>query len=241
MSKPKISLVTVCRNNLSDVQHTAASVFAQTFTDYEYIIVDGASTDGTVEWLRTQSDIRWVSEPDKGIYDAMNKGVHMAKGEWILFLNARDTLFHNEVLQQIAPFLQNEYGLVYGDIVKERKGREIIKQAEQPHNSHRMFCCHQALFTRTDLLRQTPYDCTHPFSADFKFVKQMYLQGIPILHVSQVIARFDTHGISHTHLTEGLQDNIAVIRELDTRWWNRFCFISRLQCKILWTQLRHIR
>ena len=123
------------------MQHTATSVFAQTFTDYEYIIVDGASTDGTVEWLRTQSDIRWVSEPDKGIYDAMNKGVQMAKGEWILFLNARDTLFHNEVLQQIAPFLQNEYGLVYGDIVKERKGREIIKQAEQPHNSHRMFCC----------------------------------------------------------------------------------------------------
>lgn len=241
MYKPKITIITVCRNVLPNVQRTAESVKEQTFTDYEYIIVDGASTDGTVEWLRTQKDITWCSEPDQGIYDAMNKGVRMAQGEWVIFMNAGDTFYDAHVLQHVAPSLQSEYGLVYGDIIKERKGRDIIKHAEPPHNAHRMFFCHQALFTRTALLSQTPFDTKHKLSADFKFVKQMYQQGVPMLHVAQVIARFDTHGVSNTRLTDGLEDNIAVIREVDTNRWERAWFIFRLQFKILWTRLRHIR
>ncbi len=241
MYNPKISVITVCRNALADVQRTAASVRVQTYTNYEYIFVDGASTDGTVEWLKGQEGIVWHTEPDKGIYDAMNKGVRMAKGEWVIFLNAGDTFYDKEVLQSIAPYLKTEYGLVYGDIAKERKGKEIIKCAELPHNSHRMFCCHQALFTRADLLRDTPFDITHKLSADFKFVKQMYLKSVPMCYVPKVIARFDTHGVSHTRMTDGLEDNIAVIREVDTNFWVRMCFIFRLQFKILWTRLRHIR
>ena len=241
MYNPRISIITVCRNALADVRRTAASVREQTYANYEYIIVDGASTDGTVEWLREQEGIIWLSEPDKGIYDAMNKGVRMAKGEWVIFMNAGDTFYNNDVLQNIAPYLKSEYGLVYGDIAKQSKGKELIKHAEQPHNSHRMFCCHQALFTRTELLRNTPFDTTHTLSADFKFVKQMYRQSVPMLYVPQVVARFDTHGISHTRMIDGLEDNIAVIREVDTRSWERMCFIFRLQFKILWTRLRHIR
>lgn len=241
MCNPKISVITVCRNVLADVQRTAASVMEQTYTNYEYIFVDGASTDGTVEWLKEQNGIIWCSEPDKGIYDAMNKGVRLAKGEWIIFMNAGDTFYDKDVLHRIAPYLENEYGLVYGDIVKERKGQEVIKHAELPHNSHRMFFCHQALFTRTDLLRETPFDTTHKLSADFKFVKQMYLKSVPMRYVPQVIACFDTHGVSNTRLTDGLEDNIAVIREVDTNRWERLCFIFRLQFKILWTRIRHIR
>lgn len=241
MYKPKLTIVTVCRNVLPEVQRTAASVHAQTFTDYEYIVVDGASTDGTTQWLKTQNNLRWCSEPDQGIYDAMNKGARMAQGEWVIFMNAGDTFYDSEVLQRVAPCLQDGYGLVYGDIVKERKGKEIIKRAEPPHNAHRMFCCHQALFTRTELLRRTPFDIQHKLSADFKFVKQMYRQGVPMRHVTQVIARFDTHGVSNTRLTDGLEDNIAVIREVDTNRWQRTWFIFRLRFKILWTRLRHIR
>ena len=241
MYKPKITIVTVCRNVIADLQRTAASVRRQTYSDYEYVIVDGNSTDGTVEWLTTQQDLIWQSEPDNGIYDAMNKGARAANGEWIIFMNAGDTFYDSDVLQHVAPFLQSEYGLVYGDISKERKGREIIKHAQLPHNSHRMFFCHQALFTRTALLQECPFDTTHKMSADFKFVKQMYQQAIPMRYVPIVIARFDTHGVSNTRRVEGLEDNIAVIREVDTNRWERMWFIFRLRFTILWTRLRHIR
>lgn len=241
MSDPKLTIVTVCRNALDDLQRTVTSVKAQTFSDYEYLIVDGGSTDGSAEWLDTQEGIKWISEPDKGIYDAMNKGVQMAAGEWIIFMNAGDTFYTPEVLQQVVPFLKDPHGLVYGDISKERKGHEVIKRAEKPHNAHRMICCHQALFTRTTLLKDTPFDTSYRLSADFKFFKQMYLRAVPMRHISVVIARFDTRGESNTHRTEGLRENIRIIQETDTRSWERFGFILRLRFTILWSKLRHIR
>lgn len=238
MFKPLISVITVCRNNLPALQQTAASVKEQTFTDYEYIIVDGASTDQTVEWLQTQKGVIWISEPDQGIYDAMNKGVRMAKGRWVIFMNAGDTFYSQDVLAQVEPYLHSGNYMVYGDIVKERNGKLIIQRAGKPRNAHRMICCHQALFTQTRLLRATPFDISHPLSADFKFCKQMFLYNVHMRHLPIVIARFDTHGVSHTHLIDGLKDNIAVILETDARSFTRSWFIFRLQCKIKWTELR---
>lgn len=240
MRNPKLSIVTVCRNVLPDLQRTAMSVKEQTFTDYEYILIDGASTDGTVGWLQAQDGVSWISEPDRGIYDAMNKGVRMAKGEWVIFLNAGDLFYDSDVLAKAVPFLQDGYGLVYGDISKEHNGREFVKCAEEPHNAHRMFCCHQALFTRAELLLATPFDIRHTFSADFKFVKQMYLRGIAMRHIPVVVARFDTHGVSSRQRTDGLEDNIRVIQELDTSLLQRQCFIFRLRFTILWSKLRYL-
>ena len=240
MYKPILSIVTVCRNARNDLQRTVSSVKEQTITDYEYLIVDGGSIDGTVQWLATQKGMQWISEPDKGIYDAMNKGVQMAAGNWIIFMNAGDTFYSPEVLQQVIPFLKDPYGLVYGDIVKERNGHEMIKRAESPRNAHRMICCHQALFTRTTLLKDMPFDTSYRLSADFKFFKQMYLRAVPMLYIPVIIARFDTHGASNTHRTEGLRENIRVIKETDAGLWERFGFIIRLQFTILWSKLRHI-
>ncbi len=240
MCNPKISVITVCRNALPALQRTVTSVREQIFSGYEYIIVDGDSTDGTFEWLQMQDGISWISEPDLGIYDAMNKGVQMAKGEWIVFLNAGDTFYASDVLAIVVPYLRDGYGLVYGDISKEYRGRESVKLAEEPHNAHRMLCCHQALFTRTELLRATPFDISHPFSADFKFVKQMYLRRIAMKHIPIVVSWFDTHGVSSLKRNEGLEDNIRVIREVDTRHQDRFIFIFRLRFTILWNRLRHL-
>ena len=237
MFEPVITIITVCRNVLKDLQRTFESVKSQTFSDYEYIIVDGASTDGTAEWLTKQQNCTWVSEPDKGIYDAMNKGVHMAHGQWIIFLNAGDTFFSHETLQETIPYLTPAYGLIYGDIVKLRHGELIVKKAEEPHNAHRMFFCHQALFTRKDLLQSTPFDITHTLSADFKFVKQMYKNNIPMLHAPIIIAHFDTTGASNQRVNKGLKDNIAVIKELDN-FGERLRLIPRLRFKILWNKLR---
>lgn len=237
MYNPLISIITVCRNVLPDLQRTFESVKAQTFTGYEYIIVDGASTDGSAQWLKKQQSATWISEPDKGIYDAMNKGIYLANGQWIIFLNAGDTFYSPDTLQQIVPHLTLPYGLVYGDIVKLRHGTLVVKCAEEPHNAHRMFFCHQALFTRTELLKTTPFDTTHPLSADFKFVKQMYKANVPMLHAPVIIAHFDTTGASNQRVNKGLEDNIAVIKELDNTW-EQIHLIPRLKFKVLWNKLR---
>ncbi|PJZ45488.1 hypothetical protein CH361_10705 [Leptospira brenneri] len=100
---PRISIITIVLNNRVFLEHTVRSVNAQIFDNYEYIIIDGGSTDGTIEFLKNSKVgiDRWVSESDKGIYDAMNKGAKLAKGEWLIFLNAGDRFASPEVLSNI--------------------------------------------------------------------------------------------------------------------------------------------
>ena len=106
----KISVVTVCYNAADTIERTMLSVLNQTYHDIEYIIIDGGSTDGTVDIIRKYADkiAYWVSEPDKGIYDAMNKGIKVATGEWINFMNAGDYYYSNEVLKNV--FAISRYG-----------------------------------------------------------------------------------------------------------------------------------
>lgn len=235
-----LSIITVCYNSLPALQRTAASVWQQDCTDYEYLIVDGASTDGTLPWLQACDSriTKWVSEPDKGIYDAMNKGVSMAKGQWVIFLNAGDVLYAHDTLSSVKPYLTaNDAQMVYGDITKKKNGVPVRKNAEEPHNAHRMFFCHQSLFCRREVLLRFPFDLSHPLSADFKMVKTAYKAGITMRHIPVIVADFDTTGVSNTQVNKGLKDNIRVIRELDS-WWDRLRFIPRLQFRIFWKSLK---
>ena len=209
-----ISVITVTYNALPALKKTLQSIFEQTYSYIEIIVVDGASTGGTTEFLSAltpSSSFQYISEPDEGIYDAMNKGVRMASGEYCIFMNAADTFATPQVLADVI-----EHGLnadvVYGDILKQG----IVKVAQEPHNSHKMYYCHQAVFTRTSCLREFPFDLHHPMSADFKQSKQLFLSGKTFSHIPIVITNYDTSGISNTHRSDGLMDNILVIRGVDT-------------------------
>ena len=229
-----ISIITVTYNALPALKKTLQSIFAQTVHQVEIIVVDGASRDGTPEYLSAltpSSSFHFISEPDKGIYDAMNKGVRMASGEYCIFMNAADTFATPQVLADVI-----EQGLnadvVYGDILKQG----IVKVAQEPHNSHKMYYCHQAVFTRTSCLLEFPFDLHHPMSADFKQSKQLYLAGKTFRHIPVVITDYDTSGVSNTHRSDGLMDNIRVIREVDTfleqlRLLPRLCF-TYCMCKV---------
>lgn len=209
----KVSVITVVFNSLEALRKTMRSVEMQDYDNIEYIVVDGGSEDGTSSFLADYKGklTKWVSEPDKGIYDAMNKGIGMATGDACIFMNAGDTFVETDTVSRAVAMGAGTTDVVYGDIMKN--GNRII--AKSPRNCHRMYYCHQSAFTSTECLREYPFDITHKMSADFKQAKQLFLAGKSFRHIDLVVADFDTSGISNTSRSKGLWDNITVICETD--------------------------
>ena len=223
MSNPVlVTVVTVCRNVKSSLEKTMNSLLHQSYAHIDYVIIDGASTDGTPEMLGKTEGIRWISEPDKGIYDAMNKGIRMAEGEWVIFMNAGDVFASDDTLSKVFS-VERDADVIYGDVIKG----DNIKKAEPPHNGHRMYFCHQSAFVRTSCLKEFPFDIQHRMSADFKQMKQLYLAGKTFMQLDFPIAVFDTSGVSNAQRSKGLYDNIQVIREVDN-WRERLRLLPRL-------------
>lgn len=179
MNSPLFAIITASYNASSTLPATLASVDEQTFTDYEHIIVDGASTDGSVDIVKAAANERrrLSSEPDKGIYDAMNKGIAMSTGRYLIFLNAGDTFHDRNTLGRIAKAIQenNSPGIVYGQTIlvdKDRKyvgERHLTAPKKLTFNSFAtgMVVCHQAFVA----LRQITdfYDLNYRFSADYEW------------------------------------------------------------------------
>ena len=114
----KISVVTVCYNAADSIEQTMLSVLGQSYPDIEYIVIDGGSTDGTVDIIKKYTDrlAYWVSEPDKGIYDAMNKGIAAATGSYINFMNSGDSFYDNRVVEAVVPYLSSDMeAVIYGN------------------------------------------------------------------------------------------------------------------------------
>ena len=209
-----VTIVTVCRNCANMLEETIKSVSSLTYPEIEYIVVDGASTDDTLKFIKNNESIidKWVSEPDGGIYDAMNKAVKMAKGEWVIFMNAGDSFDSSDCIEKSMSF-SKDADVIYGDVIK---GGGFIKRSCKWHNSHRMIFCHQSVFVRTELLRLHPFDITHRMSADFKCFKILGKMNARFVYTAFPISIFDTSGVSNARRSKGLADNISVVLECDS-------------------------
>ncbi len=209
----KVTVITVARNARNDLRRTMESVARLSYPDVEYIVVDGASTDGTVEMLEKSKGVRWTSEADRGIYDAMNKGVTKATGEWVIFMNAGDRFASDDVIERVFSHPETDAAdVIYGDVVKRGT---VCSASPEPVDGHRMFFCHQSCIARCKCLIDTPFDISHRMSADFKWVKMMIKQGRRLVYVPVAVSEFDTGGVSNTSRSRGLADNMRVIRELE--------------------------
>lgn len=203
---PRLSVVTVTFNDLEGLKSTRASLVKSCTTDYEHIIVDGGSSDGTQDYLRELGDaVIWVSERDRGPYDGMNKGAAMAKGDWIMFLNSGDTLATASALTDLmAPVADAGIGIIYGDCLS--KGR--LRRARPLHELHRLLeagnvkgwlrghPCHQSVIARTDLMKMTPFDLRFKIAADYHWMERLRSQGYGSLKVDAVICVYQPGGLS---------------------------------------------
>ncbi len=216
MKNPKISVVTVTWNAAPLLAATIESVSKQDYGNIEYVVVDGNSSDSSIDVIKSSKTVsEWVSEPDKGIYDAMNKAARIATGEWIIFLNAGDTFASDDVLSRLADAVEDGIDVIYGDVIRGQGPDGIMKQASDTLKGHRLAFCHQSVMVRRELQLKFPFDISHKYSADFKFFKTLFKNGASFRHVNFPVARFDTSGISTRRRSAGIADNMKVIREVD--------------------------
>lgn len=203
---PKFSVITVCYNAQTTLEDTIQSVIAQTYHHVEYIIVDGASKDRTLSIINRYRDriTTVVSEPDKGLYDAMNKGLRLATGDYVCFLNAGDSFHEDDTLQQMVHTLRELTELpdvLYGETaLVDAEGHFVrMRRLQAPEHltwhSFRqgMLVCHQAFFAKRTLAE--PYDLRYRFSADFDWC-------IRIMKKSKVL--HNTHLTLIDYLEEGM-------------------------------------
>ena len=237
----RFSIVTITYNAEKVLQRTLDSVRSQTYEGVEHLIVDGASKDQTlaiVEQYKQQSDVSdnghkviIQSEPDHGIYDAMNKGLTQASGDYIVFLNAGDSLPTAYTLEEIVhhcrlnEFPENELpGVLYGntDII-DAEGRFLHPRRLQPPDTltwrsfrHGMLVCHQAFYARTDIAKNTQYDTRYRFSADvdwcIRVMRESERMGLSLCNTGMVVANYTEEGATTKNHRASLFERFDVMR-----------------------------
>ena len=196
-SHHKVSVVTVVLNMPELLERTIKSVIAQNYQNLEYIIVDGGSTDATLDVIKKYEehiDV-WVSELDNGIYDAMNKGGRLASGVWVNFLNAGDTFVTDTTVSDMFADVKLEDDLVYGDTIFQNKdGEKIVKARDPEHLWQAMVFNHNALFKKRNLLLEHPFSDKYKIVADSEFIIWCYTNGKKFKNVGFPINTYESGG-----------------------------------------------
>ncbi len=224
-----LTIITINRNNAAGLEKTMQSVLSQTRKDYEYIVVDGASTDGSVEVIERLAErfgdrLKWVSEPDKGIYNAMNKGIGMATGEYVQILNSGDSLAAEDVVEKMYAAVEKEGrpSILYGNMLKDFPGGRIHRDKGFAGEDITLLSLyigtlnHSPAYLRRSLFdRYGLYDESLKIDSDWKW----YLQAIVFGEEKPVytdidVTLFDMAGISETNKELAKAEREQVLREL---------------------------
>lgn len=229
-----ITYVTVTFNAAAVLQRTLDSVLAQDYPDIVHLIIDGASTDGTQEMVNDYIErsnesgnghrIQLMSEPDKGIYDAMNKGLRSLDGDYVCFLNAGDFLPASDTVSRIAAAVaESAPAVLYGDTdIVDGEGRFLHHRRLAPPENltwksfrHGMLVCHQAFYARTDFAIATPYDQQYHYSADvdwcIRIMKAADKENVPLQNLHMIVANYTEEGQTTLHHRESLWERFHIM------------------------------
>jgi len=221
---PLISVITVCYNAEKYIEETIQSVSRQTYPHIEYIIVDGLSKDGTLQIVEKYRSVihQVISEKDKGIYDAMNKGLRLATGDYVIFMNAGDIFYNDEILQQTFA-AGDEYDVYFGDtlfvndageplaLMSEVRNRKLPDTIDWKCMKYGMLVGHQSIFVRRSIAPQ--FDLAHPSSGDIDWIIRALKQTNKTKNTGLVISRFRMGGFSQQYLVRSLKDRYRVLKK----------------------------
>lgn len=241
MPKCRFSIITVCYNAEKQIKETIQSVAEQTYKDYEYIVVDGCSTDTTVEIVRRNTrcieKVRILVESDTGIYDAMNKGICLASGQYILFLNAGDRLADSKVLSKTSHFMQKNKGdIYYGNVVQELPDGLKANRVYSGICSKKIYflcgdvICHQAIFADTNILKERNFDTSFKVCADKEWLLYQIGQKRRFLPMHFTVSYVPTEGFSAKHVDIFERETFCCLREYckESLWiYKIVCAIKR--------------
>lgn len=217
---PKISIVTVCYNCKDVIERTICNVLKQTYSNIEYIVIDGASTDGTKEIVERYANqlTYWLSEPDHGIYDAMNKGIKVATGEWILFRNAGDYFFKPTTVQDVFEWYENkgEDLIVGGTRCFGQEGyHDKFYHLQDADVWHRAFISHPSTFIRLSVQKAHLFPTSYRIASDYYFFQKLMLEGVAVACYDGIVSLFDCEsGISTTQLAYSWKEMLQIRRQL---------------------------
>ena len=230
----RITYVTVTYNAAGVLQRTLDSVLQQDYPELVHLIIDGASTDGTMQMVEAYIErsnaaknghrIQVMSEPDKGIYDAMNKGLRSLDGDYVCFLNAGDFLPAADTVSHIVEMLNGQLpAVLYGDTdIVNGEGRFLHHRRLSPPEKlswksfrQGMMVCHQAFYARTDFAIATPYDIQYRYSADvdwcIRVMKAAAKENVPLLNLKMVVVNYTEEGQTTLHHRESLWERYRVM------------------------------
>ena len=240
----KVTVVTAVLNDAGHIEQTILSVISQTDIEIEYIIVDGGSKDGTLELIEKYKDkiSLLISEPDRGVYDAMNKGIEHSSGDFVYFLNSGDVLLNPSILSKIKlEELKERNAIIYGNVVVAYGNIEALEKPRPFFNSKMKFngigICHQSMFFPGELIRNEKYDLSYNIAADYDLAYRLWRKGTVFLYKDITIAKYDWgKGISSNpyKLLDVYRENARVChQQLNPLYWAKMVLeYIRLQKKL---------
>ena len=240
----KVTVVTAVLNDAGHIEQTILSVISQTDIEIEYIIVDGGSKDGTLELSGKYKDkiSLLISEPDRGVYDAMNKGIKYSTGDFVYFLNSGDVLLNSSILSKIKfEDVNVRNTIIYGNVVVAYGNIEALEKPRPFFNSKMKFkgigICHQSMFFPGELIRNEKYDLSYKIAADYDLVYRLWRKGTEFLYRDITIAKYDWgKGISSNpyKLLDVYRENARVChQQLNPLYWAKMILeYIRLQKKL---------
>jgi glycosyltransferase involved in cell wall biosynthesis len=220
MNKPVLSVITVVFNNAKDIERTMLSVLNQTYSNIEYLVIDGNSTDGTKEIIKEyRSQIAvFISEKDNGIYDAMNKGLAKATGDYVVFMNSGDEFFEKDTVKTVFA-TEADADIYYGET--EMIGEDLQSLGQRRHKTpekltwkdfrYGMSISHQAIFIRRPLAE--PYNLNYQLSADIDWILTAAKKARKIVNVQQYVAKYLVGGMSKKKHLQSLKERFAIMRK----------------------------
>lgn len=214
---PKLSVITIVYNNVKDIERTMLSVLNQTYKNIEYIVIDGASTDGTLNIIKNYKNrlAKLISEKDKGIYDAMNKGLALATGDYVLFMNSGDEIYEIHTVAKVFATAPNA-DIYYGETEMYDENWNSLgrRRHEAPETfnwrsfKYGMSISHQAIYIKRSLAE--PYDLKYKYSADIDWIIKIAKKASNIVNTHLYVARYLVGGMSKQKHRESLKERFKI-------------------------------